>query len=308
MGRNELVFGDEMFIDAHLHTDIYESQGETLDQALKLIGENGILVLSNSMDLDSYEATLRIAKRSDFVLPCFGIHPFAALEYVDKLDSLTDCLNQALMFGEIGLDHFYTQDSTQYLAQQKIFELFLETAEKQDKIVILHLVGAEKKGLETIQSFSLKKVIAHGIVHGYGGSWKTLRKMSDLGIHFSMKKLRKMFDLGINFSLGGSAIMDNFKPAIPINYWNAVQQIVKEVPNDLLLTETGGPCQTDLDAPPDSSIPTFIKDVIAKIAEIRKTSVEELVCLVTANFLNLIESDNRLASFVSLIRKHSIVD
>jgi TatD DNase family protein len=254
------------------------------------------------MDVNSYETTLRIAKRSGFVLPCFGIHPFAAFKYADKLNSLTDYLNQALVFGEIGLDHFCTHDSMRILAQQKVFELFLETAEKQDKIVIVHLVGAEEKGLETIQSFSLKKVIVHGVVHGYGGSWETLREMADRGIHFSMKKLRKMFDLGIIFSLGGSGIMDNFRPVIPVNYWNVVQQIVKEVPDDLLLTETGGPCQTDPDAPPDSSMPTFIKDVIAKIAQIRRTSVEELLRLVTANFMNLIENDKRLATYISLMQ------
>jgi TatD DNase family protein len=297
-----------MFIDAHLHTNIYDSQGETLDQALRLIAENEILVLSNSMDLHSYETTLRIAKCSSFILPCFGIHPFAAPEYVDRLDSVAGSLDQALVFGEIGLDHFYTQDSTHILAQQEIFERFLETAEKQDKIVIVHLVGAEKKGLETFQSFSLKKVIVHGIVHGYGGSWMTLTTMADRGIQFSMKTLRKMFDLGISFSLGGSVIMDSFRRSIPINYWNAIQQIVKEFPNDLLLTETGGPCQTDPDAPLDSSMPTFIKEVAAKTAQIRKTSVEELVRLVTANFMNLIGDDERLAPYLSLVRKHSMLN
>lgn len=293
-----------MLIDIHLHMDIYERYENALDQALRLLTEHKILVLSNSMDIRSYETTLKIAKRSKFVLPCFGVHPFMAPDYVDKLDSLTDYLDQAIVFGEIGLDHLSVEDRSQYPAQEKILKRFLEIAEKQNKVVILHLVGAEDKGLEMIRSYCLKKVIVHGVVHGYGGSWKTLKKMSDLSIHFSRETLKKMFDLGIYFSVGGNAIMDEFKTVIPTDYWNRVRQIVKKIPTDLLLIETSGPCQIAPDSPPDKSMPTYINGVMRKVAEIRETPVEELTHLVTDNFMNLIKCDKRLETRVRIISRN----
>lgn len=278
-----------MFIDEHFHTNVYERYENALDQALQLMAENKIFVVSNSCDLDEYATTLKIARRSHFVLPCFGIHPQMAPDYVDKLDSLADYFDQALVFGEIGLDHIHVKDQSQYPTQERILECFFETAKRQGKIVILHLDGAEDRGLEIIQTFSLNKVI----VHGYWGSLETLRKMLDLGIYFSV---------------GGNVIMDKFKPVIPLDYWNRVQQIVKQVPANLLLVETDGPCRTDPDVPPDAprSMPTYIKDIMVKVAEIRETSVEELIHLVTDNFMKLIKDDKRLEACTSLIQTHAI--
>jgi TatD DNase family protein len=278
-----------MFIDTHFHTNVYERYENALDQALQLMAENKILVVSNSCDLDEYEATLKIAKRSEFVLPCFGIHPQSAPDYVDKLGLLSDYLDQALMFGEIGLDHIHVKDQSQYPIQEGILERFFQAGEHQSKIVILHLDGAEYRGLEIIQTFSLNKVI----IHGYSGSLETLRKMLDLGFYFSV---------------GGNAIMDRFKPVIPLDDWNRVQQIVKQVSDDLLLVETDGPCRFAPDVSPDAprSMPTYIKNTVAKVANIRETSVDELIHQVTDNFMKLIKDDKRLEAYASLIQTHTV--
>lgn len=276
-----------MFIDTHFHMNVYERYENALDQALQLMAENKILVVSNSCDLDEYEVTLKIAERSEFVLPCFGIHPQMAPDYVDKLDSLSDYLDQALMFGEIGLDHTHVKDQSKYPIQEPILERFFQAAEHQGKIVILHLDGAEDRGLEIIQTFSLNKVI----VHGYRGSLETLRKMHDLGIYFSV---------------GGNVIMDKFRPVIPFDDWNRVQQIVKQVSDDLLLVETDGPCRIAPDVSHDAPrrMPIYIKDTVTKIASIREISVDELIHQVTDNFMKLIEDDKRLEAYASLVQTH----
>jgi TatD DNase family protein len=277
-----------MFIDTHFHTNVYERYENALDQALQLMARNKILVVSNSCDINEYEITLKIAKRSEFVLPCFGIHPQIAPDYIDKSDLISEYLDQALMFGEIGLDHIHVEDQSQYPIQEGILECFFQAAEHQGKIVILHLDGAEDRGLEIIQTFSLKKVI----VHGYRGSLETLRKMLDLGIHISV---------------GGNAIMDEFKPVIPLDDWNRVQQIVKQVSDDLLLVETDGPCRIAPDVSPDAprSMPTYIRNTATKVANIREISVDELIHQVTDNFMKLIKDDKRLEAYISLIQTHA---
>ena len=278
-----------MFVDTHFHTNVYERYENALDQALQLMAENKILVVSNSCDLAEYKTTLKIAKRSEFVLPCFGIHPQVASDYVGKLDLLSDYLDQAPIFGEIGLDHIHVKDKSQYPKQEEILERFFQATEHQDKIVILHLDGAERRGLEMIQTFSVNKVI----VHGYRGSLKTLRKMLDLGIHISV---------------GGNAIMDEFKPVIPLGDWNRVQQIVKQIPDDLLLVETDGPCRTAPDVSSDAprSMPTYIQNTVAKVANIRGISVDELIPQVIDNFMKLIQDDKRLEAYSFLIQTHAL--
>jgi Tat protein secretion system quality control protein TatD with DNase activity len=49
------------------------------------------------------------------------------------------------MIGEIGLDHHFIDDRSQYDAQLKVFEFFLSVAKEQKKIVNLHTKGAERE-------------------------------------------------------------------------------------------------------------------------------------------------------------------
>ncbi len=190
-----------MFVDAHFHTNVYERWEGTLEVVLSIMRKHRIYALSATTDLDSYKSTLEIAKKSKFVIPCFGLHPQVALDYIDKLDSLKDHFEQAVAYSEIGLDRYHLKDESQYPAQEKLLEHFFTFAQKQNKLVVLHLDGAEEIGLEMIRNFSLKKVI----VHGYKGSIQTLKEMIDYGCYFSV---------------GGNIIMDKFKPVIEQEDWD----------------------------------------------------------------------------------------
>ena len=138
-----------MFIDAHSHLDRY---AEELEQSLDEINQNKIFTISNSMDLQSYERNLEIAAMSSFVLPTFGIHPWNAPEYANHLKDLDGAIAKSPILGEIGLDYFFVKDVSQYPAQKKVFEYFLNSANRLNKIVNLHTKGAEKDVLSMLQS------------------------------------------------------------------------------------------------------------------------------------------------------------
>ena len=273
-----------MLIDTHFHTNVYENYEGALIKALNIMQESKILAVSNTVDIPSYRATLRISKKSPFILPAFGIHPQMAPDYIENLNTIQKYLDDALIYGEIGLDHVHITDKTQYPLQEKMLEFFFKNAKTQKKIVILHLDGAEEKGLDMIQEFSLKKVV----VHGYCGSIETAKQMIDSGIYFS---------------IGGNMINDKFKSLIPDEDWSRIQQIVKLVPNDLLLIETDGPCRTDPDASANSprSMPDYVIETMKRVARLRGIKNEELEDITTKNFLKSIEDDYRLESYNSLI-------
>lgn len=275
-----------MIIDAHFHTNVYTRWEGLLEESLKLLEQNNILVFSQTCDIEGYKTTLEIAEKSDFVIPCFGLHPQVAHEYTDKLDSIENYFGQALAFGEIGLDHSYLKDREQYPHQYKLLERFFDYAQKQNKLVILHLDGAEEKGLEMIQNFSLKKVI----IHCYKGSISTLKQMVDYGCYFSV---------------GGNYILDDFKSAVGEKDWNHLQGIIKSVPEELLLLETDGPSRVRPETNPDDprGKPTRIFKSIQKIAEIRKIAEDDFLALVRKNILNLLAEDERLIKFIQMIKK-----
>ena len=154
-----------MFIDAHSHLDRYT---EDLEQSLDEISQHKIFTISNSMDLPSYERNLEIASRCNLVLPTFGIHPWNAPEYVDSLEDLRKAINQSPMIGEIGLDHHFVRDASQYPAQAQVFEFFLKAASQQGKIVILHTMGAEQEVLRLLRCHNIRRAI----IHWYSGLFK----------------------------------------------------------------------------------------------------------------------------------------
>ena len=273
-----------MYIDTHFHTNVYERYENAVDPSLQMLEQRKILVVSNTVDLDSYKTTLNLAKQSDFVLPCFGLHPQNAPEYIDKLDELNELFEKALVFGEIGLDHFHMKDKSEYPAQEILFRKFLEFAQKQKKIVILHLDGAEKTALKILQEYKLPAVI----VHGFWG---------DLDV------FKKMVDEGFYFSTGGNAIMPKFKPVVDAADLKRVHTIIKKIPAQQLLTETDGPCRTDPNASPDDprSAPSYIIDIIEQLATIRNATADEINRLAIDNFQKITKNNTWVEKYHTLI-------
>ena len=60
-----------MYIDGHTHLDYFK---ENIDKAIEDINKNKIITLANSMDIDSYLLNEEYGKRSEYIIPCFGIH------------------------------------------------------------------------------------------------------------------------------------------------------------------------------------------------------------------------------------------
>jgi len=249
-----------MLIDAHAHLDRYEDE---LDSVLEEINQNKIFTLSNSMDLPSYRQNLEIAERYQLILPCFGIHPWNAPEYIDHLEDLRDAVEQSPLLGEIGLDYHSTEDTDQFPAQHKVFEFFLSAAKEQKKIVNLHTRGAEKEVLQLLKNYDIHRAI----VHWYSGPLDIFQELLVKGLYFTI----------------GAEVL----------YSDHIKTIAQKLPEEQLLTETDNPGgQKWLTGEP--GMPLLIKDVVQAIAKLRKTTVQVIIQTVQANFLRLIQDDSLL--------------
>ena len=252
---------EQMLIDAHVHVDRFEMVGEgALASALDEINSHKIFTISNSMDLPSYERNRQIAEECEYILPIFGIHPWNASQYVDRLEDLDDAIDSSSMIGEIGLDFYFVDDESEYPNQRKVLEYFFAVSKSQNKIVNLHTKGAEESILDLLKEFDLPRVI----IHWYSGPIDVFNKMADMGFYFTI--------------------------GIEALYSEHIQEIARTVPSDQLLTETDNP-----GGPKDfiggSGTPRLIEDVVDKVAELRNAKREEIISLVQSNLLHLIGDD-----------------
>jgi TatD DNase family protein len=262
-----------MLVDVHNHFTYYN---EDIDRALVDMRENGVLMVSVSIDLPSYEDTLKLAKRSELILPVFGVHPINAHQHIDKLPEIRKIADEALMLGEIGLDRMWAEDPSHFPDQERLLETFLETAQQNDKIVILHVAGAETEVLTMLDSFSIRKAI----IHDYDGPVKLVERIIDSNLHFAFDR----------------SYLEEYKPEI--KGWQERLEIASMIPDDLFLIETDGP-----NKPPRRMPYEALYIVAERIAELRNASPDEIIARSSENFTKLISGDDNLSQFRGIMRR-----
>ena len=168
-----------MYIDAHTHLDFFK---ENIDKAIEDINKNKIITLANSMDIDSYLLNKEYGKRSEYIIPCFGIHPWSAGGFSGELEELIPYIEESKFIGEIGLDYVWVEDKNTFPKQREIFKFILEESIKRDKIVSLHTKGAEEEIYNILSDNNYNKVI----IHWYSGDLEILDKLIKLGCYFTI--------------------------------------------------------------------------------------------------------------------------
>ncbi|CAN5787848.1 TatD family hydrolase [soil metagenome] len=198
-----------MLIDAHSHLDKYGD--EEIGDVLETIAQDRILTFSVAIDVDSFLRTELIAAQESLVIPGFGIHPSEATRYVDGLDDVEALVARSPFIGEIGLDHEFVTDSSQYGAQRMVFDRFLAWAAAESKLVNLHCTGAEQDTADMLGESGVERVI----VHWYAGPLDVLAQLAAIGC---------MFTVGVE-----------------LLHSEHIRDVARAIPSRQLLTETDNP-------------------------------------------------------------------
>jgi TatD DNase family protein len=231
-----------MLVDAHAHLDRY---GDRLIEALGQIDDHGILTITVAMDVESYLQCKAIARRSAFVKPIFGVHPWEAPRYCDDLTVLDEHLVETPMIGEAGLDFHFVEDARSHECQRRVFAYQCEWAARLGKPMNLHTKGAEREVLEALRSYGLKGCV----VHWYSGP---------------LNLIDDYLALGCSFTVGVEVLTSA-----------AIQEIARTIPIDRLLLETDNPGAYEWLAG-SPGMPVLLLDVLARVAELRAMDADEL--------------------------------
>jgi TatD DNase family protein len=245
-------------IDAHVHLSDaeYASHIDELVTDAKTAGVTALV--TNSMDLQTCQNDVKLAEKyPDLVYPALGIHPWNVNVIEDKeLQETVDFIQKqkgiVKAIGEIGLDYKY---ETIWEKQTMVFDKMLRLAEMLELPVIIHSRGTTDKIVEMLPSYRLKRVLLHWFSH-------------------PMSALSKALDNGYFISEGP-----------PVTYSNGIREVVVKTPITNLLTETDGPV-TYRKQPFNGQLtkPSYIRNVVEAIAEIKKMQVEEVAQQIIRNF------------------------
>jgi len=251
------------FHDAHCHISSKSFQKDfNLDEYLPKWREEGMeFVIGVSTKYTESLNALELSNRFKFIIPGIGIHPWSAkkplnVEMEEKFNRIFS-ENQNIVIGEIGLDHHFVKKEERYQYQEQYFKFFLQRAENKGLPVNIHIKGAEMEAAEILSSYNIPP--NNILIHWYSGPSKILRVFIERDYFFT-----------INPSILAGSTHKSVLENCSINN---------------ILTESDGNVKYTIENEPIIGSPGIIPKVIAKIAEIKNSNIDEITRLLRQNFI-----------------------
>ncbi|QZX49140.1 TatD family hydrolase [Mycoplasma sp. E35C] len=253
--------------DTHCHVNTYELIDRS-DELLKAFDQENIYVNTVGTTLkDSIDAA-RIAKAHNNCSACIAVHPNDVKDHdlnevkVEFEKLLSDPDNKIVAIGECGLDFYYTDEYKDL--QLKFLEMHLELANKYKVPLMLHIREAYQEAVDFLSTHEIKvPVIFHCFTQG-------------IDVFNLIDSLSSKIDL--YYSIPGVV---TFKNAANL------QAVVPKIKDHQLLVETDAPYLTPHPFRGKENNSLYLKYTIAKIAELKNVSVQEIETLTFNNAYNL---------------------
>jgi len=164
-------------IDTHFHLDMYRNYEELhryIDQEKQYT-----LCVTNSPGV--FLSCKKMFEESKYIKFALGFHPLECELKKKDLDEFMYLLSQTEYVGEIGLD-FSRKTGMSKDKQVEYFDRIVEVCAKKNKIMSVHIRGAEKEALRIIDRWRPRRCV----LHWFTGSLQEQKEFVELGCYFSI--------------------------------------------------------------------------------------------------------------------------
>jgi len=247
-----------MFIDTHCHLNFPQFDA---DRAM-VIGnakKAGVKKFINpGVDLFSSKQAIALAnKHSGTIFAGIGFHPYEAQQLPD-VNQLEPLINENVVaIGECGLDyHQYKGEEAKgkKTNQKRLFDEQLRLSLKHNFPVIMHCRDAYEDFFTIIDNLPS---LPRGVIHCFSGGLQELRMAQE-----------RNFFVGIDGN---------------VTYSKQLALIVPHIPLSMLLLETDAPYLTPIPHRGERNESKYIPTIAKTIAELQKTTIEEVQKQTTTN-------------------------
>jgi TatD DNase family protein len=263
-----------LLVDSHAHLDSsrYDEDREAMLRRAWEAGVGTVLSIGIGDGPATMHRALELSRQyadqpgMPRILATAGIHPHeASLADELALASLDQLLQEpeVIACGEIGLDYYY--DHSPRDEQKRVFLRQMEIAAARKRPIIIHCRPSDNS---TNAWDDTLEMIGHawaptglgGILHCFTGEW----------VH-----AEKALELGFLLSFAGNVTFPKAQ---------SIREVAQRVPLDGMLVETDAPFLAPLPNRGKRNEPAWVRDVAARIAEIRGVEAEEIASRTTENF------------------------
>lgn len=251
------------YIDIHSHLD-YPEYTEDFEALMTRMREAGIGTISIGTDLSFATKAVALAEAYENIWACIGIHPADnhaekwSEEAFEKLVSHP----KVVAVGECGLDFFrlprneetgeidLEKTITEKNRQQELFEQQIRFAVKHDKTLMIHCRDAYEETYETLKKYKLENPSLRIHLHFFAGDIEIAKKFLTLDATFSFTGV--------------------------ITFTHQYDEVIRFLPLERIMSETDAPFVAPVPHRGTRNEPTYVIEVIKKLAELRSLSVDDM--------------------------------
>ena len=252
------------FVDTHAHLD-GDDYAADLGLVLERAASAGVAtIVSAGQDEATSLATLALAGRHPAIRPAVGVHPHLAKTAGDVRWLAPLARDERVVaVGECGLDYHY--DFSPRDVQREVFARQLDLAGELRLPVIIHCRESEDDVIEHLRRHYSRQ--RRAVVHCFTGTFEFGKALVD--------------EFDVYLGIGGAV---TFKKA------QALHDAVSRLPLDRLVLETDCPYMTPAPHRGTRNEPAYVALTAARVADLRGTTVDEIVAATTANAHRLFPS------------------
>lgn len=265
------------FFDAHSHIQDPAFDADR-EEVIARMHNEGVWSIVVGTDLNFSKQAVALASNHEHLFAAIGIHPTDKFDepFVrSEFDALAES-KKVVAVGECGLDYYRMQnDSPEERARQRdLFETQLHFAVDHGLPLMIHCRDAHEDMIAILRN---KK--------------KELGEQLWGNIHFFTAPLdiaKQYLELGFSLSFSGV-----------ITFARDYDDVVKYAPLDMILSETDTPYAAPIPHRGKRNEPVFIKETIAKIAELRGEDLETVERALVENAWRIFRLSERAGALLS---------
>lgn len=270
------------YIDTHAHMNFVIYDDDRLD-VIERTKQDDVMVINVGTGQETSQKAVELAEKYDHLYAIIGLHPIHTIKSfhnddevgedsnestspaeifdVDYYRELANSSHKVVAIGECGLD-YYRNTAESRVAQEKAFRDQIEIALELDLPLMLHIRPSEGSMDAYYDVLSILDEYAgnprlRGQAHFFAGTKEIAQEFLDLGFYISFTGV--------------------------ITFAGMYEKLVKSVPVDRILSETDAPYVTPHPFRGQRNEPSHVREVLGKIARIKKIDEEEMARQVMEN-------------------------
>ena len=247
------------YFDIHGHIN-FSKFDDDREEVIKAMRDEGVWAITVGTDLKTSKEVVELAEKNENIFATVGLHPDDNREEIFDAKNYGELVkgDKVVAIGECGLDYFRIkageEDETKK-RQKNNFIRQIEFALENDLPLMMHFrpsgktMDAYEDGLEILSEYKEKhKEKLRGSSHFFAGNLEIAKKFVELG-----------------FTLSFTGV---------ITFADSYDEIIREIPLESIMAETDCPFVAPVPYRGKRCEPVYVKEVVARIAEIKGEDIE----------------------------------